>query len=274
MTEIFNPINIYFQTIRKLKVLKEKEFLNLLKKTKKGDLSAKQKIVEGNLRLVIPIAKKYYRDGIDFSDLIEEGNLGLIRAIEKFDPKKEIKFSTYAAYWIEQAIRKSVEQQSRMIRIPIHVRDEIRKWLRIWQEFIEKFDREPSLSEIAKKMNLSIKKLKRLMDVIELSKSVASLDGSISSDENILLKDQLSEAKEVSPQNLILGFQISNELENALKQLNKRDRAVIKMHYGLETGKKMTLEEIGKKLKISRERVRQLEQRAIKKLQKYTKKFL
>lgn len=262
--------NQYIKAITKIdnKVSRE-EMHELWKRVKRGDRRAKQRIMELNLKLVIPIAKRFLYPGADLMDLIEEGNLGLLHAIDKFDPKKGYRFSTYASYWIEQYVRRSVEEYSKTIRIPPHAWTALRKWLRQWDIMHGKLGRDPTLAEMAKEMHWTANQVRTVLNAHEAIKGTTSLETPIYSDENMdTIGDTIANTADSNPEDLISVLKIHDELRNALKDIGDRERMIIEMRYGLTGQNPMTLQEIGEKLKLSRERVRQIEERAILRLRR------
>lgn len=259
----------YFRGIQKLAQVSREEIHQLWKRAIRGDRRAKKRIMEINLRLVIPIAKKYHRQGIEFLDLIEEGNLGLMHAIDKFDPKKGYRFSTYASYWIEQSIRRAVEEQSKTIRIPPHAWEALRKWLKQWDAMHASLGRDPSLGEMAKKMHWTARQVRGVLDAAEAAKGIGSLETPLESeDDNLTVEDMLSESESQSPENLISVLKLHDELQEALREIGDRERMIIELRHGLTGQNPMTLEEVGKKMKLSRERIRQIEERALLRLRR------
>jgi len=218
---------------------------------------------------VVPIAKKYHRQGIDFLDLVEEGNLGLMHSIEKFEPKKGYRFSTYASYWIEQSIRRAVEEQSKTIRIPPHAWEALRKWLKQWERFHAQLGRDPTLAEMARKMHWTARQVRGVLDAAEAARGMGSLEAPIDSeDENITVEDMISESDNQSPESLISVLKLHDELNQALKEIGDRERMILEFRHGLTGQTPMTLEEVGKRLKLSRERIRQIEERALLRLRR------
>jgi RNA polymerase primary sigma factor len=218
---------------------------------------------------VVPIAKKYHRQGIDFMDLIEEGNLGLMHSIDKFEPKKGYRFSTYASYWIEQSIRRAVEEQSKTIRIPPHAWEALRKWLKMWEKLHVKLGRDPSLAEMARTMHWTARQVRGVLDAAEAARGMGSLEAPVDSeDDNITVEDMLSENDNQSPENLISVLKLHDELNQAMKEIGDRERMILEFRHGLTGQTPMTLEEVGKRLKLSRERIRQIEERALLRLRR------
>lgn len=262
-----DPVTLYFKEVKNLKEMSFPDFLKVFEKFKNGDKKAKNKLVEANLRLVIPIAKRYYRRGIDFLDLIEEGNIGLMHALDKFEPSKGFRFSTYSAYWIEQSIRRAVDEQSKTIRIPPHAWEILRKWMREWDRLRGQLGRNPTMAEMAREMNLSARQIKGVMEAAEAAKGIGSLEAPLDAEENLTIKDVLSDNKS-SPDEILSLVRIHEELEKALEKLPVRERNIIELRFGIKTYRGMTLDKVGKKYGLSRERVRQLEQRALLRLKR------
>ncbi len=264
-----DTISQYFKGIQKLANVDREEVHELWKKAKKGDRAAKTRIMEVNLRLVVPIAKKYHRQGIDFMDLVEEGNLGLMHSIDKFEPSKGYRFSTYASYWIEQSIRRAVEEQSKTIRIPPHAWEALRKWLKQWEKMHLMLGRDPTLAEMARKMHWTARQVRGVLDAAEAARGIGSLESPIESeDENITVEDMLSESDNQSPENLISVLKLHDELSQALREIGDRERMILEFRHGLTGQTPMTLEEVGKRLRLSRERIRQIEERALLRLRR------
>ena len=263
---MMDPVQLYFREIKNMASYSKENVAVLWKRSWKGDRKAQKHLIEINLRLVIPIAKRYFKRGLDFLDLVEEGNMGLIRAVEKFDYRKKIKFSTYATYWIDQAIRRAVEEQSKTIRIPPHVWDSLNRWSTVWRELGENLGRNPTFKEMAKKLKLSSKQIINLMIASKVFQGTSSLDTPIDEDGNIFIKDIISDNKLIAPDILTELSKDNYDLKIALNMLDPRERQIIEMRYGLGEKEIISLEEIGVKFKLSRERVRQLELKAIKRL--------
>lgn len=270
MTEATDSITQYFKSIHDVVAdVSREEMHELWKRAKRGDRRAKKRIMELNLRLVIPTAKKYYRPGTELMDLIEEGNLGLLHAIDKFEPSKGYRFSTYATYWIEQYIRRAVEEQTGTIRIPPHAWESLRQWLKEWDKLHGKLGRDPTLSEMAKQMQWSARQIKAVIEASEAAKGVGSLGSPVGGDdESITLEDTIIDNETNSPDNLLSALKMHDEFAQALNQIGDRERQILEYRYGLNDKKAMTLEEIGKKMKLSRERVRQIEERGILRLRR------
>jgi RNA polymerase primary sigma factor len=266
-------VALYFRGIKRVPQVGQEEAAELWKRCKKGDKKAARRLTELNLRLVIPIAKKYYRPGVDFLDLIEEGNLGLMHAVEKFDPKRGFRFSTYAAYWIEQAVRRALDEQSKTIRIPPHALESLRKWLKEWDRASSQLGRTPTLQEMADRLDLSARQIKSVLDAHEASRGVGSLDTPLDEEENLFIRDIVTNKQETLPDQVLSALRTNDELLKALGQIGDRERRILEMRFGLSGRDRMTLEEVGKKLKLSRERVRQLEERGIMRLKRVSQRI-
>jgi RNA polymerase sigma factor (sigma-70 family) len=272
MAESLDAVSLYFRAIKDFPELSREAFNTLWHRANKGDRNAKKELVERNLRLVIPIAKKYFRPGLDFLDIIEEGNLGLMHAIDKFDPKKGFRFSTYGAYWIEQSIRRAIDEQSKTIRIPPHAWEALRRWLREWDRLHGQLGRDPTLSEMAARLHLSARQVKGILDAAEAARGIGSLEAPLDDDENLTVKDVISDDELYAPDRLISLFKLHDELDVALSQLPLRERQILEMRFGLN-GENQTLEEVGKKLRVSRERIRQLEKRGLERLRRLAQRM-
>ena len=272
MAESLDAVSLYFRAIKDFPELSREAFNTLWRRANKGDKAAKKELVERNLRLVIPIAKKYYRPGLDFLDIIEEGNLGLMHAIDKFDPTKGFRFSTYGAYWIEQSIRRAIDEQSKTIRIPPHAWEALRRWLREWDRLHGQFGRDPTLQEMAQKLHLSARQVKGILDAAEAARGIGSLEAPLDDDENLTVKDVIPDNAQHAPDRLISVFKLHDELDVAMSQLPLRERQILELRFGLN-GENQTLEEVGKKLKVSRERIRQLEKRGLERLRRLAQRM-
>ncbi|MEW6557648.1 MAG: RNA polymerase sigma factor RpoD/SigA [Elusimicrobiota bacterium] len=271
--DMLDPVKLYFSTIKKIPKITKREIEVLMPKIKKGDKNAKKRMIEGNLRLVIPIARKYYRQGIPFSDLIEEGNLGLMKAIEKYDIKKGYYFSTYATFWITQCISRYVSTQLKTIRIPEHIIARLRKWLTAYELLKQKLGRHPTSKEIARRLKLSPEDILHLLENLELSKSAASLDMKIDDEETISLSDVISDGGKEDPTLLIKYLKITKQIETVLEKLSANEREVIILRFGLRGEISHTLEEVGKIIKLTRERIRQIESTAFRKIKQAVMKL-
>jgi len=263
----------YFKELSKLPDIPKNKIKTLWRKAKSGDEKAKQILIEHNLKIVLPVAKKYQRPGVDIMDLVEEGNIGLLQAIEKYNPRKKVSFSTYAKYWIEQYIRRAIELHSKTIRIPPHIWGSLRKWIKTWEQLQSKLGRYPTIGEMAEKMQMTMRQVKNIVDAIELTHGMGSLETPIDEDEDLFVKDVISDKDSKTPESLITTLRLHDELEQALSKLNPRERKILEMRYGLQTEERLTLEEIGKKLNLSRERVRQIEKRALYQLKWIARKM-
>ncbi|MBI2069417.1 MAG: sigma-70 family RNA polymerase sigma factor [Elusimicrobia bacterium] len=264
----FDLTKQYFKGIQRLKEFTREDMHLLWVKAKRGDKKAKKTIMESNLKLVIPIAKKYHRAGLDFLDLIEEGNLGLMHAIDKFEPSKGFRFSTYASYWIEQSIRRAIEEQSKTIRIPPHAWEALRKWFKAWDRLHGRLGRDPSVSEMAKNTGLTARQIKGIVNAAEAAKEMGSLESPIGNDENLVLEEVIKDPQERTPDHAIGASRTNDEIKKALNELSYRERQVLTFRYGMKGAEVHTLEEVGKELKLSRERVRQIETRALERLRR------
>lgn len=265
--ERFDPVQLYFREIKNMPIMTPEQTKELWKKAHTGNKKAQKTLIESNLRLVIPIAKKFFKPGLDFLDLIEEGNMGLMRAVEKFNPYREIHFSTYATYWIDQAVRRAVEEQAKTIRIPPHVWDAIHKWLKHMGPLQAKLGRNPTMAEMAKKLKLSVSQIQNLLSAAKISQGTSSLETPIDEEGNILIRDIISDKKSSTPESVSELLRLHKEIGEALVHLAPRERKIIEMRFGLNAKKQAhSLEEVGKRFKLSRERVRQLEERALHRL--------
>lgn len=264
--ERLDPVQLYFREIKNLPPVTKEQIDELWKKAQKGDKNSQKRLTEINLRLVIPIAKRYYRKGLDFLDLIEEGNMGLIRAVEKFDTSRNVHFSTYATYWIDQAVRRAVEEQAKTIRIPPHVWDALHRWIKACGAMQEKLGRTPTVAEMAKRLKLSIGQIENLIRASKVSQGASSLETPIDAEGNIFIRDVIPDKKNASPESISELLRQHSDLDQALSYLPDRERLIIELRFGLNGQEPDSLEKVGERLKLSRERVRQLEERAIKRL--------
>jgi len=255
-------VKLYLLEIGKTKLLKKEEELDLASKIKQNCDESKSKLIRANLRLVVSIAKKYTGRGILFLDLIQEGNVGLIKAVEKFDHTKGFKFSTYATWWIRQAITRAVADHSRTIRIPVHMVETINKVRNISKELLTKLNRKPNNQEIADKMNISVEKVR---EIISISQIPMSLDTNLG-DENGTLGDFIEDKKYENQEESIYKNELKNKIKELLQNLNERESSIIKLRFGIEDGMPKTLEEVGNIYKVTRERIRQIESKCLKKL--------
>jgi RNA polymerase primary sigma factor len=258
-----DPVRMYLKEIGKVRLLTAYEEVNLAKKIEAGDQEAKRMLVEANLRLVVSIAKKYVGRGMLFLDLIQEGNLGLIRAVEKFDYKKGYKFSTYATWWIRQAITRAIADQARTIRIPVHMVETINKLIRVQRQLLQKLGREPTPEEIAKKMKFSPEKTR---EVMKISQEPVSLETPIGEEEDSHLGDFIEDSEVEAPADAASFTMLQEQLQEVLNTLNDRERKVIQLRFGLQDGHPRTLEEVGREFGVTRERIRQIESKTLGKL--------
>ncbi|MBL7151808.1 MAG: sigma-70 family RNA polymerase sigma factor [Candidatus Omnitrophica bacterium] len=261
---------LYLKDIRHIPLLTAEEEISLSKKAKKGDEQARKKMIRSNLRLVINIAKRYMFLGIPFLDLIEEGNLGLMKAVDKFDPRKGYRFSTYAAWWIKQAITRSIADQGKIIRIPVYMNELINKWKKRKERLAQRLKRLPSNEEIAKKMRLSRDKAEQI--IFWLASSTSSLDAPVGDDKETEVADLIVDENAASPDAGIKQLFDKEKVDNLLGLMNVREKKILDLRFGLDKNSPHTLAEVAKKLKVSRERVRQIEESALKKLKAFLKK--
>lgn len=271
--ESLDSVNEYFKHLGQVtQELNREEIAALWKRIKQGDKEAKNKMMELNLRLVIPTAKRFQRPGMDLMDLIEEGNLGLLQAIDKFEPEKGYRFSTYAVYWIEQYIRKYIEEQSGSIKIPSHAWGNLKKWFRAWNNLKEANGRDPSLNEMAQELNLTARQVKSIMDTLSAAKGVDSLTSLVHDEEELTLEDMISDDGKGNPHDVFLQTENQETIKKSMELLNPRDREILIMRYGLADNEPKTLGEVAEKLGLSRERVRQIEERAVMMLRRAAQK--
>ncbi|MBL6466362.1 RNA polymerase sigma factor RpoD [Peptostreptococcus stomatis] len=260
---IDDPVRMYLKEIGKIPLLKPHEEVEYAKRMAEGDEFAKQKLVEANLRLVVSIAKRYVGRGMLFLDLIQEGNLGLIKAVEKFDYKKGYKFSTYATWWIRQAITRAIADQARTIRIPVHMVETINKLIRVSRQLLQELGRDPKPDEIAKEMNMTEEKVREIM---KIAQDPVSLETPIGEEEDSHLGDFIPDEDAPAPAEAAAYSLLKEQIEDVLNTLNDREQNVLKLRFGLEDGRARTLEEVGKEFDVTRERIRQIEAKALRKL--------
>ena len=260
-------LKTYLKEIRHIPLLTAKEEIQLSNRIKKGDEQARKGMIRGNLRLVINIAKRYMYLGIPLLDLIEEGNLGLMKAVDKFNPKKGYRFSTYAAWWIKQGITRSISDQGKMIRVPVYMNDLIAKWKKKKEQLSQKLKRIPTDQEIAKKLKLPKDKIEQIN--FWMSSSTSSLEAPIGDEDESQVSDLIEDTTTESPDAVIEQFLDKERLDNLLDIMTERERQILDMRFGLIDSQTKTLAEVAKKLGVSRERIRQIENAALKKLRKF-----
>ena len=258
-----DPVRMYFKEIGKVPLLSAEEERELAIRIEQGDEEAKKKLCESNLRLVVSIARRYLNRGLSFLDLIQEGNLGLIKAVEKFDYTKGYKFSTYATWWIRQAITRSIADQARTIRIPVHMVETINKLIRISRQLLQEYGREPTSEEIAKEMGISVDKVR---EIKKISQDPVSLETPIGEEEDSHLGDFIPDEDIPSPVDAAAYSMLQKQLREVLDTLSEREKKVLILRFGLDDGRPRTLEEVGKEFNVTRERIRQIEAKALRKL--------
>jgi RNA polymerase primary sigma factor len=262
-----DSVRLYLREIGKIPLLTAPEELELAQKVVAGDKRAKDKMAEANMRLVVSIAKRYVGRGLDLLDLIQEGNTGLLRAVEKFDPDKGFKFSTYATWWIRQAITRAIADQARTIRIPVHMVETINKLLRTQRRLTQELNREPTNEEIAAAMEIEVDKVEHIM---KIKQDISSLDASVRDDEeDSVLGDFIEDEDTVSPEESATNQLLKEHVKDMLGALTEREQKILKLRFGLEDGKSHTLEEVGQEFSVTRERIRQIEAKALAKLRKH-----
>ena len=258
-----DPVRMYLREIGKIPLLSYEKELELAKRILENDEEAKQELAEANLRIVVSIAKKYVGRGMLFLDLIQEGNMGLIKAVEKFDYTKGFKFSTYATWWIRQAITRAIADQARTIRIPVHMVETINRLIRTSRHLLQQLGREPTPEEIAKEMDLSVEKV---MEIQKIAQDPVSLETPIGEEDDSHLGDFIQDEDSPAPQDAASYTLLREQLEDVMNTLTPREAKVLKLRFGLEDGKARTLEEVGKEFDVTRERIRQIEAKALRKL--------
>ncbi len=262
-----DSVRLYLREIGKIPLLNPEEELALAQKVKSGDKNAKDKMAEANMRLVVSIAKRYSGRGLDFLDLIQEGNTGLLRAVEKFDPDKGFKFSTYATWWIRQAITRAIADQARTIRIPVHMVETINKLLRTQRRLTQELNREPTIEELALEMEMEPEKIEYVM---KIKQDITSLDANVrDDDDDSVLGDFIEDEDAQSPEEAATTQLLKEQVKDMLGVLTEREQKILKMRFGLEDGKSHTLEEVGQEFSVTRERIRQIEAKALSKLRKH-----
>ena len=260
---IEDPVRMYLKEIGKVPLLSAEEEIELAKRMELGDQEAKKRLAEANLRLVVSIAKRYVGRGMLFLDLIQEGNLGLIKAVEKFDYRKGYKFSTYATWWIRQAITRAIADQARTIRIPVHMVETINKLIRVSRQLLQELGREPTPEEIAAEMNMPVE---RVREILKISQEPVSLETPIGEEEDSHLGDFIQDDNVPVPADAAAFTLLKEQLEVVLGTLTEREQKVLTLRFGLEDGRARTLEEVGKEFNVTRERIRQIEAKALRKL--------
>ena len=264
-----DSVRLYLREIGKIPLLNSEEELALAQRVVAGDKKAKDKMAEANMRLVVSIAKRYSGRGLDFLDLIQEGNTGLLRAVEKFDPDKGFKFSTYATWWIRQAITRAIADQARTIRIPVHMVETINKLLRTQRRMTQELNREPTIEELAKELEMEPDKVEY---VIKIKQDITSLDAGVGrdgEDEDSVLGDFIEDEDGATPEESATSQLLKEQVQAILSTLSDREQKIVKMRFGLENGKSHTLEEVGQEFAVTRERIRQIEAKALAKLRKH-----
>ena len=258
-----DPVRMYLKEIGNVPLLTTEQEVELAKRVEAGDEEAKKQLTEANLRLVVSIAKKYVGRGMPFLDLIQEGNMGLMKAVDKFDYTKGYKFSTYATWWIRQAITRGIADTGRTIRVPVHMVETINKTLRMTRTLLQELGREPTPEEVAERLNVSVS---RVREVLKISRDPVSLDTPIGEEDDSHLGDFIEDDSALSPADSAAFSMLRAELATALECLTDRERQVVKLRFGLEDGRARTLEEVGKEFNVTRERIRQIEAKALRKL--------
>lgn len=264
-----DSVRLYLREIGKIPLLNAEEELALAQRVVAGEKRAKDKMAEANMRLVVSIAKRYSGRGLDFLDLIQEGNTGLLRAVEKFDPDKGFKFSTYATWWIRQAITRAIADQARTIRIPVHMVETINKLLRTQRRMTQELNREPTVEELGKELEMEPEKVEY---VIKIKQDITSLDAGVGrdgDDEDSILLDFIEDEDGATPEDSAASQLLKEQVQSVLSSLSDREQKIVKMRFGLENGKSHTLEEVGQEFAVTRERIRQIEAKALAKLRKH-----
>ena len=258
-----DPVRMYLKEIGKIPLLTAEKEIELAKRMEAGDEEAKRELAEANLRLVVSIAKRYVGRGMLFLDLIQEGNLGLMKAVEKFDYKKGYKFSTYATWWIRQSITRAIADQARTIRIPVHMVETINKLVRVQRQLVQELGRDPSPGEIAKEMNMEVEKVREIM---KIAQEPVSLETPIGEEEDSHLGDFIEDENALAPADAATFIMLREQLIEVLDTLTPREQKVLRLRFGLDDGRARTLEEVGKEFDVTRERIRQIEAKALRKL--------
>lgn len=261
--KINDPVKMYLKEIGRVELLNHDQEIELAKRILEGDEQAKKELAAANLRLVVSIAKRYVGRGMLFLDLIQEGNMGLIKAVEKFDYTKGFKFSTYATWWIRQSVTRAIADQGRTIRVPVHMIEKINKVSSVSSSLSKKLGREPRPEEISKEMNMPLKKV---IQVLRISQKTQSIDSTIGQEDDTELEEIIADKKTQSPEEIVTTSMLSEQIEEVLETLSDREKGILSLRYGLKDGEKKTLEEVGKAFNVTRERARQIENRALRKL--------
>lgn len=261
--DLDDPVRMYLKEIGRVNLLTREEEIELAKRIEQGDEDAKAKLCEANLRLVVSIAKKFVGRGMGFLDLIQEGNLGLIKAVDKFDWTKGYKFSTYATWWIRQAITRSIADQARTIRIPVHMVETINKLIRVQRQLLQELGREATPEEVAEVMEISVDKVRAIH---KIAQEPVSLETPIGEEEDSTLGDFIKDSEALAPEDAASGSMLKEQLMEALDSLSPREQKVLKLRFGLEDGRARTLEEVGRRFDVTRERIRQIEAKALRRL--------
>ena len=265
-----DSVRLYLREIGKIPLLSAEEEMELARRIIEGDKKAKDKMAEANMRLVVSIAKRYSGRGLDFLDLIQEGNTGLLRAVEKFDPDKGFKFSTYATWWIRQAITRAIADQARTIRIPVHMVETINKLLRTQRRMTQELNREPTIEELAKELEMEPEKVEYVM---KIKQDISSLDAGVGRDGDddgeSVLGDFIEDEGTISPEESASNQLLKEQVKDLLGTLSDREQKIVRMRFGLDNGKSHTLEEVGQEFAVTRERIRQIEAKALAKLRKH-----
>jgi len=263
-----DPVRMYLKGIGKVDLLTAEEEVKLAKRMEQGDEAAKQHLIEANLRLVVSIAKKYIGRGMHYLDLIQEGNMGLMKAVEKFDYKKGYKFSTYATWWIRQAITRSIADQGRTIRVPVHMIEKINKLIRVSRRLFQEIGREPTSEEIAEEMGITAEKVR---EIKKISKESISLETPIGEEEDSNLGDFIQDEEALQPATSVNHILLQEQLDDVLSTLTEREKRILELRFGIGDGRNRTLEEVGKEFGVTRERIRQIEAKALRKLRHPTR---
>jgi len=262
---IDDSVRVYLKEMGKVDLLTKEEEVELAKRVEKGDKEARRQLTEANLRLVVSIAKKYIGQGMSFLDLIQEGNKGLMKAVEKFDHSKGYKFSTYATWWIRQSITRALADQARTIRIPVHMVETMNKYKRVKKRLSKDLEREANIEEVAEEMDMDIEKVRKVKKLIQNQQPV-SLDTPIGEENDSQLSDFIENQDSPEPENFASSELLKNHLDEVLDTLTEREERILRLRFGLEDGRQRTLQEVGKEFGVTRERIRQIQEKALRKL--------